>query len=73
MTFTQCAVFLFMKQHTNEEEKEFFNRSLCQFDFSLPNYLGKGGFYESKHILSAGGDRCDMKSCAAPIKKHLNK
>jgi len=61
MNFTQCAVHQFMLKNTTKEEMDFFNKSWCQFDFSLPGYLIDGGFYERDHTLSAGDSICDMK------------
>jgi len=61
MNFSQCAVHQLMLNTATAEEMDFFSKSWCLYDFSLPAYLIEGGYYEREHTLSHGDQLCDMK------------
>jgi len=43
------------------EEMEFFQKTICTFDWPIAEYCVKGGYYKRTKTLSHGDEMCDQK------------
>jgi hypothetical protein len=60
MNIYSCPVYDFYKQF-GQEERTFFRKTWCTFDYTAAENVVEGGKYARNHTLSDGDEVCDMR------------